>query len=247
MAFLGPPNRRRPDLTPGRGAQNTFAVRRMKGLTRLMRVTKFEHAALRLDAGGKTLLIDPGSFTAPLVDLDDLIGIVITHEHPDHWTSDHFDRLLRGAPGTPIFAPSGVARAAEGYDITVVSPGDTIEVGDFSLRFFGGTHEVIHSSLPVVENVGVLVNDELYYPGDSYAVPEGIDVGTLAAPLGAPWLKIGEAMDYVLAVAPRRAFGTHDMTLSVIGKNMHRQRLQWATEQGGGEFFVLEPGESLDL
>lgn len=212
-----------------------------------MRVTKFEHAALRLDANNKTLLIDPGSFTAPLNDLGNLVGVVITHEHPDHWTSGHFDRILRAVPGTPIFAPSGVASAAEEYDITVVSPGDTINVGGFTLRFFGGTHEVIHPSLPVIENVGVFVNDELYYPGDSYAVPEGVAVRTLAAPLGAPWLKIGEAMDYVLAVAPRRAFGTHDMALSVIGKNMHRQRLQWATEQGGGEFFVLEPGDSLDL
>lgn len=212
-----------------------------------MRVTKFEHAALRIDANDETLLVDPGSFTAPLHDLTDLVAIVITHEHPDHWTSEQFDRLLRDAPGTPIFAPAGVARAAEGYDITVVAPGDSVEVGSFTLRFFGGAHEVIHSSLPTVENVGVLINDELYYPGDSYAVPEDVSVGTLAAPLGAPWLKIGEAMDYVLAVAPRRAFGTHDMTLSVIGKNMHRQRLQWATEQGGGEFFVLEPGDSLDL
>ncbi|GAT72945.1 Zn-dependent hydrolase of the beta-lactamase fold [Microbacterium sp. HM58-2] len=212
-----------------------------------MRVTKFEHACLRIDETDETLVIDPGSFTSPLDDLGDLVAIVITHEHPDHWTPEHLDRLLRAAPGTPIYAPAGVARAAEGYDITVVAPGDTVEAGDFTLRFFGGVHAVIHSSIPVIENVGVLVNDELYYPGDSYAVPEGVEVRTLAAPLGAPWLKIGEAMDYVLAVKPRRAFGTHDMTLSVIGKGMHRQRLQWATVQGGGEFFVLEPGEALDL
>lgn len=212
-----------------------------------MRVTKFEHAALRIDADGQTLLIDPGSFTSPLHDLSELVAVVLTHEHPDHWTSEHLDRILRVAPGTPILGPSGVARAADGYDITVVAPGDTVQVGAFSLRFFGGTHEVIHSSIPVIENVGVLVNDRLYYPGDSYAVPEGVDVDTLAAPLGAPWLKIGEAIDYVLAVQPRRAFGTHDMTLSVIGKNMHRQRLQWATEQHGGEFLVLEPGDSLDI
>ena len=212
-----------------------------------MRVTKYEHATLRIDQSDQTLVIDPGSFTTPLDDLSGLVGIVLTHEHPDHWTPEHLDRLLRAAPGTPIFAPSGVAAAADGYDITVVSPGDTVTVGDFTLRFFGGTHAVIHSSIPTIDNVGVLVNQELYYPGDSYAVPEGIEVDTLAAPLGAPWLKIGEAMDYVLAVKPRRAFGTHDMTLSVAGKTMHRARLQWATEQGGGEFFVLEPGESLDL
>jgi len=212
-----------------------------------MRVTKFEHAALRIDANGETLLIDPGSFTSPIDDLSGLVAVVITHEHPDHWTPDHLDRILRAAPGTPIFAPSGVARAAEGYEITVVAPGDTVQAGSFALTFFGGEHAVIHSSIPLVENVGVLVNDEFYYPGDSYAVPEGVEVGTLAAPLGAPWLKVGDAMDYVLAVKPRRSFGTHDMTLSIAGKTMHRQRLQWATEQNGGEFFALEPGDSLDV
>ncbi|MEN0021710.1 MBL fold metallo-hydrolase [Microbacterium sp. LWO14-1.2] len=212
-----------------------------------MRVTKFEHAALRIDKGDDVLLIDPGSFTSPLDDLSGLVAVVLTHEHPDHWTPEHLDRILRAAPGTPIFGPAGVAKAAEGYDITVVAPGDTVTAGPFELRFFGGTHEVIHSSLPVPENVGVLVDGEFYYPGDSYAVPEGVEVGTLAAPLGAPWLKIGEAMDYVLAVKPRRAFGTHDMTLSVAGKSMHRDRLKWATEQNGGEFFALEPNDSLDL
>ena len=212
-----------------------------------MRVTKFEHAALRIQQGEDVLLVDPGSFTAPLDDLSGLVAVVLTHEHPDHWTPEHLDRILRAAPGTPVYGPAGVARAAEGYEISVVAPGDTVTAGGFTLRFFGGTHEVIHSSLPVIDNVGLLVNDEFYYPGDSYAVPEGVEVGTLAAPLGAPWLKIGEARDYVLAVTPRRAFGTHDMTLSVAGKTMHRQRLQWATEQGGGEFVVLEPGESLDV
>jgi len=212
-----------------------------------MRVTKFEHAALRIDKGDDVLLIDPGSFTSPLDDLSGLVAVVLTHEHPDHWTPEHLDRILRAAPGTPIFGPAGVAKAAEGYDITVVAPGDAVTAGPFELRFFGGTHEVIHSSLPVPENVGVLVDGEFYYPGDSYAVPEGVEVGTLAAPLGAPWLKIGEAMDYVLAVKPRRAFGTHDMTLSVAGKSMHRDRLKWATEQNGGEFFALEPNDSLDL
>lgn len=216
-------------------------------LTRDMRVTKFHHAALTVHESGKTLVIDPGSFTDPLVDLGEVVAIVLTHEHPDHWTPEHLDRLLEKAPGVPIFAPEGGAKAAAGYPITVVRPGETVSVEPFTLRFFGGTHAVIHETLPVVDNVGVLVNDELYYPGDSYEVPEGVEVALLAAPLGAPWLKIGDAMDFVLAVAPRQAFGTHDMTLSVIGRNMHRARLRWATEKNGGEFLDLDPGDSVDL
>ncbi|MGF2948200.1 MBL fold metallo-hydrolase [Microbacterium alcoholitolerans] len=215
-----------------------------------MRITKHEHAALRLEHDGQTLLIDPGTFTAPLDGLSGVVAVVITHEHPDHWTAAHLQQILQEAPGIPILSTAGVAsEAAEAVPdaITVVAPGETHTIGAFTLRFFGGAHAVIHSTLPAVENVAVLVNDEFYYPGDSYAIPEGVRVSTLAAPLGAPWLKIGEAMDFVLAIAPRSCFGTHDMTLSAIGRSMHRQRLQWATEQGGGQFFELDPGMSLEV
>jgi len=212
-----------------------------------MRVTKFEHATVTLTDSGKTIVVDPGSFTTPLADLQDVVAVVLTHEHPDHWTPDHLDRLRRAFPDVPIYGPEGVANAAAGYDVITVNPGDTVTVDPFRLEFFGGRHAVIHESIPVIDNVGVLVNDEFYYPGDSYAVPKGASVKLLAAPVGAPWLKIGEAMDFVLAVGPRLAFGTHDMTLSVSGKDMGRARLKWAVEQGDGEFLVLEPGDSTDL
>ncbi|MFC9983623.1 MBL fold metallo-hydrolase [Microbacterium keratanolyticum] len=212
-----------------------------------MRLTKHEHAALRIEEAGETLLIDPGVYTLPLDGLHHVVGVVLTHEHPDHWTSAHLDRIISSAPGIPVYAPEGVANADAGHAITVVRPGDTVTAGSFTLTFFGGAHEVIHPSLPEIDNVGVLVNERLYYPGDSYAVPEGVAVDTLAAPLGAPWLRIRDAMDFVLTVAPRRAFGTHDMTLSEIGRGMHRARLQWATEQNGGEFFTLDPGDTLDI
>ena len=226
--------------------RSALARQPSRELTRPMRVTKFEHATLTLRESGKTLIIDPGSFTSPLPDLEDVVGVVITHGHPDHWTPQHLDRILKAFPGTPLFGPQGVADAAAEYDITVVAPGDAISVEPFRLQFFGGRHAVIHESIPVIDNVGVLVNDTVYYPGDSYTAPE-VPVKLLAAPVGAPWLKIGEAMDFVLAVAPRSAFGTHDMTLSVAGRQMGRARLTWAVEQNGGEFFELDPGESVDV
>ncbi|QAY61108.1 MBL fold metallo-hydrolase [Microbacterium protaetiae] len=212
-----------------------------------MRVTKHEHAALVVESGGSTLVIDPGGYTEPLTDLHDVVSVVITHEHADHWTPEHLDRILGAAGPVPIFGPAGVAAAASGYDITVVAPGDRVVVAPFTLEFFGGRHAVIHESIPVIDNVGVLVDDVFYYPGDSYAVPEGKSIALLAAPAGAPWLKIGEAMDFVLAVAPRRVFGTHDMTISDLGRRSARDRLAWAVEQHGGEFFELDPGDAIEL
>ncbi len=212
-----------------------------------MRVTKFEHAALTLQKLGRTLVIDPGSFTLPLENLENVVGVVLTHEHPDHWAPEHLERLRTQFPDVPIYGPEGVAKAAAGFDIITVAPGDTVAVEPFTLEFFGGKHAIIHESIPVIDNVGVLVDDSVYYPGDSYTVPKGAKVQLLAAPLGAPWLKIGDAMDFVLAVAPRQAFGTHDMTVSVIGRDMHRARLAWAVQQNGGEFLALEPGQSTEL
>jgi L-ascorbate metabolism protein UlaG (beta-lactamase superfamily) len=212
-----------------------------------MRLTKFEHAALLLEDSGKKLFVDPGSFTSPLTDTADTAAVVVTHEHADHWTPEQLNRILELNPGVPIFAPEGVAAAARDFAITVVHAGDSVEAGPFTLRFFGGRHAVIHESIPVVDNLGVLVNDELYYAGDSFVIPEGVEIDVLAVPAGAPWMKVAETIDYVLATNPKRSFPTHEMVLSRAGKDLSNSRIQWATEQGGGQFFPLEPGDTLDL
>ncbi|MEV1130156.1 MBL fold metallo-hydrolase [Agromyces sp. NPDC049794] len=212
-----------------------------------MRLTKLEHAALVIDDSGNKLFIDPGKFTTPITESAGAVAIVITHQHDDHWTPDQLGRIVEANRDVRIFGPAGVVEAASGFPVETVAAGDEVTVGPFRLRFFGGRHAQIHSSIPIIDNVGVLVNDRLYYAGDSFAVPEGVAVEVLAAPAGAPWMKIAESMDYVMAVAPRRAFPTHEMVLSQAGKAMSNARLGWATEQGGGEYVPLEPGDTLDF
>src|SRR5690554_2332513 len=211
-----------------------------------MRVTKYEHACLVLDKAERRLVIDPGSLTTPLMGLDGIVAVVITHEHADHWTPEHLGRILERNPEAKVYGPAGVAAAAAGFDVIEVADGDAHEVGGFSIRFFGEKHAVIHPSIPVIDNVGVMVDDLLFYPGDAFTVPP-VPVDTLAAPAGAPWLKISEAMDYVTAVAPKRCFPTHQMVLSKVGQNLANDRLRKVTEDTGGEYLVLEPGDSLDL
>lgn len=212
-----------------------------------MRLTKLEHAALVVEDSGDRLYVDPGKFTTPITESAGTVAVVITHEHDDHWTPEQLRRIVERNPDVRIFGPAGVAAAASDFPIETVSAGDEVEVGRFRLRFFGGRHAQIHSSIPIIDNLGVLVNDALYYAGDSFTVPEGVAVDVLAAPAGAPWMKISEAMDYVQAIAPRRAFPAHEMLLSQAGKALSNTRLGWATEQGGGEFLPLEPGDTIDF
>lgn len=212
-----------------------------------MRITKLEHAALVVEEGGRRLVVDPGGLTNPILGLTAVDAVVVTHEHADHWSADQLKRLQDANPQVVILGPAGVAAAAEGFDVRVVAPGDSMTVEGWSLRFFGGNHAVIHPTIPIIENLGVLIDDRLYYPGDSFHVPVGVAVDTLAAPIGAPWLKIGEAMDFVGQVAPRRAFGTHDGVLSAVGRTMANDRLKAVVEARGGEWFALQADEVLDI
>jgi len=211
-----------------------------------MRLTKLEHACLILEKDGRKLVVDPGSFTAPLVDLHDVDAVVVTHEHADHWTPDQLTHLLATNPDATFYGPAGVATAAEGFDVHVVADGDTVEVGPFTLAFHGSRHAVIHESIPVIDNVGVLVDGSLFYPGDQFTVPP-VPVDVLATPVGAPWLKVAEVIDYVTAVKPRLAFPTHEQTLSAPGLAMHFDRMKASAQSVGGDAVKLEAHESLDL
>lgn len=210
-----------------------------------MILTKREHACLVIEHEGASLVIDPGSFTAPF-DAPGLVGVVVTHEHADHATPEHLDRLLASAEGVELFAPAGVAAAHPGYAWQIVTAGDARAAGPFSLAFSGGRHAVIHPSIPVVDNLGVMVNDTLYYPGDSFTDP-GVPVDVLAVSASAPWLKVGEVMDYLDAVRPRRAFPTHERVNSDAGNAMANGRIAHVVELHGGTFTPLVAGDRLEL
>jgi L-ascorbate metabolism protein UlaG (beta-lactamase superfamily) len=211
-----------------------------------MRITKYEHACFVASVGDKKLVVDPGSFTVPLPDSNNVVGVVITHEHADHWTAEHLQRIKENSPDVRFFGPAGVVAAASDFEIEAVQDGQKIELDPFTLEFFGKDHAQIHSSIPIVDNVGILINGSVFYPGDSFTLgPVGVDL--LAVPASAPWLKIGEVMDYVAAAKPKRSFATHDMINSVLGNQMAGARITAVTEQGGGEFVALAPGESVEI
>jgi L-ascorbate metabolism protein UlaG (beta-lactamase superfamily) len=210
-----------------------------------MLVTKLEHACLVVEQDDDRLVVDPGTYTRP-VDVTGVVAVVVTHEHPDHGTAEQLERILQRNPGIPVFGPAGVASALPGsVAVDVVTDGDTRTVGAFALTFHGTRHQVIHSSVPVVDNTGVFVNGTLFHPGDAYIDP-GVPVEVFATAVGAPWLQIGALMDHLAAVAPRRAFPIHEATLSDIGFALHTDRIRQVVEPAG-EVVVLAPGESLTV
>ena len=211
-----------------------------------MKVTKQTHACLIFEQSGKKLVLDPGSYSEAQENLHDVLAIVITHAHDDHCFEAQLDRILATNPSAEIYCPSDVATRLANYQTKVVYHGDYYEIGPFSLEFFGDLHAVIHPSIPVIENRGVLINNLLYYPGDSFTQPDR-KVEMLAVPTSAPWLKMSEVMDFVQAVDHNQSMPTHNALLSEFGHALNNGRVKAITESKGGKFTYLLPGESIEL
>ena len=211
-----------------------------------MKITKHGHACLEVELGSETLIIDPGSYTEELTNLGTVVAVVITHKHDDHCDESKIAKIKEANPDVQIFGTSEVAARLEGLKVTTVYHGDFYEVGSYKLEFFGDMHQIIHKSIPLIQNTAVLVNAELYYAGDSYTPPDQ-KIKVLACPTSAPWLKIGDVMDYIQEVKPAICFATHNALLSQLGHNLNNSRVKQVTEENGGEFRYLEVGQSLEV
>jgi L-ascorbate metabolism protein UlaG (beta-lactamase superfamily) len=212
-----------------------------------MIITKYEHACLTVEESGQKLVIDPGIFSTSLpTNLTNVQAIIITHVHPDHIDETMVKQLITANPEVKIFSTQEVADNFQGLRITVVNPGNTYKAGDFTLAFFGGQHASIHPSMPLAQNIGVLVNATLFYPGDSFTLP-GRPIQLLAVPISAPWLKISETIDYISNVKPASVIPTHDFILSTAGQQIHDRLVSAAADKISAPYTRLEPGKSITI
>ncbi|MEU8253933.1 MBL fold metallo-hydrolase [Micromonospora inaquosa] len=210
-----------------------------------MRLTKYAHSCLRVEHDGGVLVVDPGVFSDTTAALDGADAVLITHAHPDHLDLAAVRLQLDRQP-FPIHGPASLAEAlGDGADVLrPVSVGESFTAAGVAVRAYGGRHAVIHPDIPVIDNLGYLINDVVYHPGDSLVVPDETPVDTLFAPIHAPWSKFSEVVDFIRAVAPRRAFAAHDALLNDNGLAVLDR--QYAA-LSGTEYQRLEPGNRVDV
>ncbi|MFG3049876.1 MBL fold metallo-hydrolase [Kitasatospora sp. NPDC048239] len=212
-----------------------------------MRLTKFGHACVRLEQGDTTLVIDPGMFTEPAA-LAGADAVLITHEHADHFEAAALRAALAADPELRVFTNRAVAEQLDGVAqrVTVVGEGDAFEIGGIGVSVHGEWHAVIHPEIPLVRNIGFLVDGRVFHPGDALTVPPHA-VETLLLPIAGPWTKVSELVDYVREAGPSRALPIHDAVLSPAGLAVHTRLVGPGGPGTGAEVSALAAGESLDL
>lgn len=212
-----------------------------------MRITKFGHSCVRLSESGSDVVIDPGGWSET-ESLDGVAAVLVTHEHPDHWTIDQ----LR-ATDAPVYTIEAVAAQVRDADpavaerVTVVTPGQELEVAGFAVRVVGEKHAVIHPELKHFDNSGFVLSaggETVYHPGDSFERP-GQDVDVFLGPACAPWARMSELIDFAREVGASRTLAIHDKVYSDLGLGIVDSQMSSFLEKQGGTWHRLTAGTDL--
>ena len=199
-----------------------------------MQLTRYTHSCVRLESGGRVVVIDPGIWSEPEA-LDGADAVLITHEHADHVDIARLRHL-----DAPIYSPIG--SNIPDLDTRTFPIGSTFEVAGFGIETVGGRHGSVIRDLPRCVNAGYFVDRVFYHPGDSLHIPE-LPVETVLVPIQASWLKIADIISFVNQIAPRLTIGGHEAQLSLRGLAAANG---WLLSECAS-YRWLEPGQTIDL
>lgn len=211
-----------------------------------MKLTHFGHACVLVETdAGARILFDPGTYSQGFETLTGLDAIVLTHEHPDHVDDARLPALREANADASLIgdeaaiAASGTARSGD-----VVVDTAPIDVAGTRLTPTGYWHAVMHPDLPRSTNHGFVIDGKVWHPGDSLDAANQPDdhVDVLLLPLGGPWMKAADAIDFARAVAPRVIVPIHEAGLASVHQALHGALIRQLVPKA--EFVVLEQGVS---
>ena len=213
-----------------------------------MRLTFWGHSCVRVEHPGGRVVVDPGGWSDVAGAMAGAAAVLVTHEHADHVAVEAVVGALGSGPDLRVWAPAPVvellvAAGAPADRLRTVRGGDALDVDGLPVSVVGELHALIHPDVPRVANVGYVLAG-VYHPGDSLEAP-GTDVDVLLAPVGAPWLKLGETVDLVRRVRPGTVVPIHDAVLSDAGRVL-ADRIVGGLG-GARTYRRLGQGEGIDL
>lgn len=170
-----------------------------------MIISKRTHSCLIIEEKGKTILIDPGSYTAQenalkADDLKKLDYILITHEHHDHMHLPLIKEILAKFPDATVITNKSAAATLAKEGIRTETSGNSM------ISITPARHEKILMQTP--ENIMFTIAGRLTHPGDSLNFENTTEI--LALPIQAPWGSFVNAIQKAAQLKPKTVIPIHD-------------------------------------
>lgn len=212
-----------------------------------MKITKLGHSCFVAEPKeGVRVMTDPGAYSPLAMEEKNISAVLITHEHQDHMHVETLKKVLENNPSAVVITNTAVGKFLDeaGIKYEKIEEGQKYDLRGVIISGFGNVHAEIYPTIGPFQNTGYMI-DNLCHPGDSLNYPDA-DVGILALPIIAPWMRLKDAVDYAKNVKPRIVFPVHDATIHDWATFV------WATsekllKESGIEFKKLELGKEEDL
>jgi len=211
-----------------------------------MKITKYVHSCLLVETPKQTILIDPGGYSwdshlLPPARLDKLDYIVITHEHPDHFSEPFLRELSAKFPYAEIITNENLAKRIAAAKL----PNHIVTGSQPDIEVFAVAHEPLPLDLPVPLNIGVHIEGLLTHPGDAFAISSSRDI--LALPVTAPWGSLKQALDAVVKIKPKTVIPVHDWHWHKAARASMYAMSKQLLAPHGIEFIELENAVPVEL
>lgn len=86
-----------------------------------MTLRKFRHSCLVLEKDGQSLVVDPGEWSTDFVVPENVVGVIVTHEHGDHFSLEKLQNIVATNPDAIIYAHPDVTSKIPDLETTAVT------------------------------------------------------------------------------------------------------------------------------
>lgn len=204
-----------------------------------MTITKYVHSCLLVETAKQTVLIDPGGYSwdSHLLSparLDKLDYIVITHEHPDHFSQPFLEALSAKFPHAEIITNENLAKRLKAQKL----PNPILSGSQPNIEVFQVPHAALAFRKPVPLNIGVHIEGVLTHPGDAFNIKASRDI--LALSLAAPWGSLKQALEAAAKLKPKVVIPVHDWPWQKAAQKSMYATSKDLLEAHGIKFVALE-------
>jgi L-ascorbate metabolism protein UlaG (beta-lactamase superfamily) len=218
-----------------------------------MKITKYIHSCLLIEKQDQGLLIDPGSFSfmeeivAPET-FTNVVGILITHAHKDHYDPDAIKKILINNPECRVYTNQELRNILVNFEVQseILEEGSKT-LGLFNVKAIPAKHDPL--LVPVPQNTAFVIDDLLLCPGDSTdTVLLREKVRAIALPVAGPWIHVVRAGEFAFKYKLEHVIPVHDGHVKEFYSSGQYEMWQKVCAEKGAKFHnMLKVGDSVEI